>query len=399
MKTGFVFMMVLVIVAMLLVGCAVSRAPTGAIEVRVTDKPPEYGEIEKILVTVVDSEEAIMVHKVVAEQEQLGGGNWINIPVTGDNIFDLLELKEQGVDLLLGSAEVSTGKYTQIRMTIEEVTVIFDDGTEQGKPEKAKLPSGQLKFVRPFDVVEGETTILLLDFDADKSVTITGKGDVIFKPVLKLVVSSKESGEETPDLLVAYDQSVTTDEDTAVDITLTASDADGGTLAYSVVTLPSHGTMSGTAPNLTYTPEDNWSGQDSFTFRLTVDGLDSNIAAVTITINPVDDPPILNTIGDKTIKEGELLTFTNSATDPDSDNLTYSASNLPNGASFNPTTRQFSWKPTYNQAGIYNNIRFEVSDGNNNVFQTITINVINVTTQGGGGGGGGGVDEEELYQG
>ncbi|GAH68233.1 unnamed protein product, partial [marine sediment metagenome] len=118
---------------------------------------------------------------------------------------------------------------------------------------------------------------------------------------------------------------------------------------------------------------------------LTVDGLDSNIAAVTITINPVDDPPILNTIGDKTIKEGELLTFTNYATDPDSDKLTYSASNLPNGASFNPTTRQFSWKPTYNQAGIYNNIRFEVSDGNNNAFQTITINVINVTTQGGGG--------------
>ena len=211
MKTSFVFVTVLAFLATLVGGCALPGAPTppssglstGTIEVRVTDAPPKYGEIEKILVTVVDSEEAIMVHKAVAEQEQLdggdqsqvqnqvqqGGGSWISIPVTGDNTFDLLELKEQGVDLLLGSLEVATGKYTQIRMTIEEVTVIFDDGTEQGRSEKAKLPSGKLKFVRPFDVVEGETTILLLDFDADKSVVVTGAGQVIVKPVVRLLVS------------------------------------------------------------------------------------------------------------------------------------------------------------------------------------------------------------------
>jgi len=81
-------------------------------------------------------------------------------------------------------------------MTIEEVKVIFDDGTEDGREEVAKLPSGKLKFVRPFDVVDGETTIILLDFIADKSVTITGKGDVIFKPVIKLGIQQASKPHE-----------------------------------------------------------------------------------------------------------------------------------------------------------------------------------------------------------
>ena len=80
------------------------------------------------------------------------------------------------------------GKYTQIRMTIEKVEIYFEGENE---PVEAKLPSGKLKFVRPFDVIDGETTIIMLDFIADKSVTITGQGGVIFKPVVKLLVSGK----------------------------------------------------------------------------------------------------------------------------------------------------------------------------------------------------------------
>ena len=53
---------------------------------------------------------------------------------------------------------------------------------------------------------------------------------------------------------VATAQSVTTAEDTAVTITLAGTDADGDALTYTVVNQPSNGTLSGTAPNLTYTP-------------------------------------------------------------------------------------------------------------------------------------------------
>ncbi len=200
MKKCLVLMTILALVAVLAAGCtgATSPMPTpsetpmptipagmGTLEVRVTDAPPEYG-ITEIWVTVVDSgEEGIAVHKAGDD----GEGEWITIPITGDNPFELLSLQKEGLDALLGEADVPDGKYTQIRMTIEEVEIYFEDETE---PVEAKLPSGKLKFVRPFNVVDGETTIILLDFIADKSVTVTGKGNVIFKPVIKLVVSGKE---------------------------------------------------------------------------------------------------------------------------------------------------------------------------------------------------------------
>jgi len=93
----------------------------------------------------------------------------------------------------------------------------------------------------------------------------------------------------------------------------------------------------------------------------------------TISVNSL---PVLNPIGHKAVNEGELLTFTVSATDLDGDDtLTYSASNLPPGASFDPVNRTFYWTPNYAQAGIYTLVRFEVSDGSLSDFEEITITV------------------------
>ena len=96
---------------------------------------------------------------------------------------------------------------------------------------------------------------------------------------------------------------------------------------------------------------------------------------VTIAVN---QPPILKPIGDKTVNEGELLTFTISATNADGDSLTYSASNLPKGARLNSSSHTFSWKPRYNQSGTYLNIQFEVYDGSFADSENITITVDNV---------------------
>jgi len=76
-----------------------------------------------------------------------------------------------------------------------------------------------------------------------------------------------------------------------------------------------------------------------------------------------------------TAKTGEHLTFTVAATDPDNDSLIYSASNLPEGASFDPGTRTFSWTPRYDQAGVYT-VHFEVSDGELTDAEDITITVV-----------------------
>ncbi|MHA2066129.1 MAG: putative Ig domain-containing protein, partial [Candidatus Thorarchaeota archaeon] len=86
-------------------------------------------------------------------------------------------------------------------------------------------------------------------------------------------------------------------------------------------------------------------------------------------------PPVLGSIGNRTVNEEELLQFTVSATDPDGDTLTYSASNLPSGAGFNAGSRTFSWTPSTGQAGTYSNVRFEVTDGSLTDLENITITV------------------------
>ncbi len=87
-------------------------------------------------------------------------------------------------------------------------------------------------------------------------------------------------------------QSVSTDEDTPVGITLTGSDPDGDPLSFAVASGPSHGTLSGSAPNLTYTPDANFNGSDSFTFTVNDGQATSSPAAVDITVNPVNDAPL-----------------------------------------------------------------------------------------------------------
>jgi hypothetical protein len=90
---------------------------------------------------------------------------------------------------------------------------------------------------------------------------------------------------------VAEDQSVATDEDTVTPITLTATDVDGDSLTYSVVNPPAHGTLSGSPPDVSYQPSADFNGPDGFTFRCDDGLLPSNVAAVSITVAPVNDPP------------------------------------------------------------------------------------------------------------
>jgi hypothetical protein len=109
---------------------------------------------------------------------------------------------------------------------------------------------------------------------------------------------------------------------------------------------------------------------------------DANGQSVPInTINgqfTIDQPPILSPIGNKIVNEAERLTFTVSGTDPKGGTLSYSSSNLPQGATFNVSNHVFSWTPSYTQARSYNNIHFEVTNGRMTASEDITITVINI---------------------
>ena len=180
---------------------------SGTVEVYVTDAPPRE-EVTSVNVTVSKLE----IHKAVAEQEQereqeqsssgnqtpeqeweqqqtqQGEGEWITIDI-GDNAttFDLLKIR--GIEQFFATSQVEAGKYTQVRLTIDRVEVALGDR----KPQEATVLSGELKLVHAFDVMAGETTIILLDFDANKSVTVSGTDRILVKPVVKLTVQQGKS--------------------------------------------------------------------------------------------------------------------------------------------------------------------------------------------------------------
>ena len=154
-------------------------APTGSapraaiLEIRVTDAPPEG--VTKILVTASQIE----VNKGGGAEET----GWQTV-VPGPVEFDLVALT--GIEELLGSREMDPGRYGQVRLSIDKVVVTLD-----GVDLTARVPSGKIKIVGGFTLEAGMTTILTLDFDADKSVVITGSRNVLVKPVIKLLVRDK----------------------------------------------------------------------------------------------------------------------------------------------------------------------------------------------------------------
>ncbi|MEO0438473.1 MAG: Ig-like domain-containing protein [Pseudomonadota bacterium] len=92
---------------------------------------------------------------------------------------------------------------------------------------------------------------------------------------------------------------VTTVEDTSVDITLIGDDPDGiigedfnglDRISYSIVQPPEHGTLRGTAPDLTYEPDFDYFGEDQFTYVANDGRENSEEAVAAISITPVDDP-------------------------------------------------------------------------------------------------------------
>lgn len=81
--------------------------------------------------------------------------------------------------------------------------------------------------------------------------------------VLLVATAALAFGQTVP---AATDQTVTTSVNVAKDVVLSGTDADNDPLTYRVVNAPTHGALSGTAPNLTYTPATAYIGNDQFTF-------------------------------------------------------------------------------------------------------------------------------------
>ena len=183
---------------------------------------------------------------------------------------------------------------------------------------------------------------------------------------------------------VANDQTVTLNEDETTSIALTAFDADGDALTYQIVSNPSHGTLTGSAPDIIYTAAENYNGDDVFTFRANDGTIDSGEATVTITVNPVNDPPMADAGPDQTALQGNVVTLNGSgSSDIDGDSITYnwtfvsvptgSTATLSNSSIVNPNLNA-------DLIGTYE-VQLIVNDSTlNSAPDTITINIVTLPT-------------------
>ena len=103
------------------------------------------------------------------------------IVLTEEKIFDLLELKNSGTQVLLADVQLPPGKYIHILMEVSSVKVLDESATED-----AKLPSKKLLIITDFLVEENSTTATNVDFVLDKSLHITGNNEYVLVPVIKV---------------------------------------------------------------------------------------------------------------------------------------------------------------------------------------------------------------------
>lgn len=164
------------------------NAATGRLVINVKDAPVGWTHINVTFSTV-------KVHEAGLDDNVTGGNNETdkNGTATDDSGWHALEMNEQTLDLaalvnvseLLASGNVGIGKYTQIRIVVASVTGTMENGTLVN----FKVPSGELKIVKPFTIESDSTTMLTVDIDLSKSIVNNNNGWT-FKPVLGSIVQN-----------------------------------------------------------------------------------------------------------------------------------------------------------------------------------------------------------------
>ncbi|MGI8466065.1 retention module-containing protein [Pectobacterium punjabense] len=180
------------------------------------------------------------------------------------------------------------------------------------------------------------------------------------------------------DAPVTADQSIATDEDTPVSGTIVATDVDGDTLRYSVSTQPQHGTLTldGATGQYTYTPAQDYNGNDRFVVTVSDGNGGTTTSTVSIGITPVNDAPV-SADQSITTREDTPVSGTIRATDVDGDTLRYSVSTQPQHGTLtlDGATGQYTYTPAQDYNG---NDRFvvTVSDGNGGTTtSTVSIGI------------------------
>ena len=299
-----------------------------------------------------------------------------SVAVNGEEIFGTDDFN-QGVYLLEAPINVAEGNSILVELASNPGSYLTIEVTQDIAPPTVTISAASES------IHVNETSILSWGSNNADSATIDpGIGDVDVNGSITVsptetkiytITATNLGGPKTATATVtvvnsapvADPQLATTDEDTAVLITLTGSDVDGDPLTYQVTTGPTNGTLTGTAPVLTYTPAADWYGTDTLTFTVNDGTVDSTPATVTITVNPVNDPPVA--VDDSATTEEDTAVTTDNVlandTDVDEDILSVASFTPPaNGTAVYNGDGTFTYTPNANYNGT-DSFTYTTDDG------------------------------------
>lgn len=182
-RIGYGFLLFLFVAASFcLVNCGGSGGGsgggTGTISMSITDAKPvlPIADIEQVLVTI----DEIQVHK--------SGGGWTQLELANgqeEYQIDLLQYYNGNTTALVLPIDLSSGRYTQIRLGVKEAKMVSTLGAEY----PLTIPSEYLKTDKnfEFDLPTGGSVTITIDFDLSQSIVATGGGTYQLKPVLHIV--------------------------------------------------------------------------------------------------------------------------------------------------------------------------------------------------------------------
>ena len=184
---------------------------------------------------------------------------------------------------------------------------------------------------------------------------------------------------------MANNDSANGDEDTTITGNVLANDSDveHDDLTGSLVTGPAHGSLTlNPDGSFSYTPDADWHGTDTFTYQANDGALDSNLATVTITVNPINDAPTTSPVtltaiaedsGPRLITQAELLA---NAGDVDGDSLTATALTISsgNGSLVDNGNGSWTYTPAANDdTGV--SFSYSITDGSLSVAGSATLDI------------------------
>jgi formylglycine-generating enzyme required for sulfatase activity/chitodextrinase len=187
---------------------------------------------------------------------------------------------------------------------------------------------------------------------------------------------TKTTGSLSTNPPVANSQIISVEQNSEVEFTLQASQENGHSLSYHIVNYPPNGMLFGYGkfPQALYMPDENYSGVDSFTFRVYDGYAYSNTSTVKIEVSHINQPPSAAS-GSYVTKKNTPVFIMLHSTDQDTNGVRYNIVTQPSHGNLTGPMPYFTYTPSANYVGN-DEFTFNVSDGeytSDNVNVTITV--------------------------